>query len=153
MAAGALYYEDVEIGDGVGPVRRTITSEQVREFVGMWAHSRDTGRFTESGKAREHGQTAPIVPGAMSMAAVSQLLAGWSPTVTLRKVDVIFRQMVRHGAPLDVGGVVIDKRVADGGPQIECDVFIDEVDGGRLVMGHAVITLPMRGADTVGFRY
>ena len=149
MTAGALYYEDVEIGDGVGPVRRTITSEQVREFVGMWAHSRDTGRFTESEKAREHGQTAPIVPGAMSMAMVSQLLTGWSPTVTLRKVDVIFRQMVRHDTPLNVGGVVVDKRVADGGPQIECDVFIDEVDGGRLVMGHAVISLPMRGADDV----
>ncbi len=145
MTGALLYYEDVEIGDDIGPVRRTITDEQVREFVGIWVPGRDTSRFTQDKTAREHGQPAPIVPGAMSMAIVSQLFAGWSSTVTVRKVDAIFRQMVLHNTPLSVGGVVTDKRLNDGDPEAECDVFIDDGDGNRLVMGQALVTLPERG--------
>ena len=80
MAGDLLHYEDVEIGDDIGPVERTVTGEQVREFVGIWVPGRDTSRFTQEETAREHGQPAPIVPGAMSMAVVSQLLTGWSST-------------------------------------------------------------------------
>ena len=144
MAGAALYYEDVEIGDDIGPVRRTVTDEQVREFVRIWVPEGHKSRFTQDETARDHGQPAPIVPGAMSMAVVSQMLSGWSSTVTLRKVDVIFRQMVLHNTPLNVGGVVTDKRLADGAAHVECDVFIDAVEGNRLVMGQAVVTLPLR---------
>ena len=143
MAGAALYYEDVEIGDDIGPVRRTVTDEQVREFVRIWVPEGHNSRFTGDETARDHGQPAPIVPGAMSMAMVSQILTGWSSTVTLRKVDVIFRQMVLHNTPLNVGGVVTDKGQADGAAHVECDVFIDDVEGNRLVMGQAVVTLPM----------
>ena len=152
MSGGLLYYEDVEIGDDIGPVHRTISDRQVREFVGIWVPGRDTSRFTTEETAREHGQPAPIVPGAMSMAVVSQLLTGWSSTVTVRKVDVIFRQMVLHNAPLSVGGMVTDKRLNDGKPEVECDVFIDGSDGSdgsdgnRLVMGQALVTLPLKGS-------
>jgi acyl dehydratase len=145
VAGDLLHYEDVEIGDDIGPVERTVTGEQVREFVGIWVPGRDTSRFTQEETAREHGQPAPIVPGAMSMAVVSQLLTGWSSTVTLRKLDVIFRQMVLHNTPLSVGGVVTDKRLTDGNPEVECDVFIDDVQGNRLVMGQALVTLPRGG--------
>jgi len=144
VAGAALYYEDAEIGDAIGPVRRTVTDEQVREFVGIWVPGRDTSRFTQDETARDHGQPAPIVPGAMSMAVVSQMLTGWSSTVTLREVDVIFRQMVLHNTSLNVGGVVTDKRLKDGAAHVECDVFIDDVEGNRLVLGQAVVTLPLR---------
>jgi hypothetical protein len=144
MIGTPRYYDDVEIGDNIGPVNRTITGEQVRQFVGVWVSGRDTTRFTGDETVKEHGQPAPIVPGPMNMAVVAQLLTGWSSNVTVRKVDIIFRQMVLHDMPLSVGGVVTDKRLNDGVPEIQSDVFIDDVENNRLVMGNVVVRLPMR---------
>ena len=144
MIGTPLYYDDVEIGDSIGPVNRIITGEQVRQFVRVWVSGRDITRFTGEDTAREHGQPAPIVPGPMNMAMVAQLLTDWSSNVTVRKVDIIFRLMVLHNMPLSVGGVVTDKRLNDGVPEIQSDVFIDDVENNRLVIGNAVVKLPMR---------
>ena len=140
-----LRFEDVEIGDDIGPVERVVSTEQVREFVKVWGAESGPSRFTDQEIARSEGLPGPIVPGAMNMAMMSQILTGWSPGVALKKLDVVFRQVVPHNAPLRLQGVVTDKRVVDGEPRIECDVFMENAEGSRLVIGRATAALPMRG--------
>ena len=144
MGDADLYYEDVEIGDEVGPVVRRVTDEQVEEFVRISIGERDQGRFTDPEVARREGLPGPLVPGAMSIALFAQLLAGWSPTITFKSLDIVFRQVVQHNVPLTLKGVVTEKNLANGEPQIECDVFIENADGARLVMGKATVKVPMR---------
>ena len=145
MPDSGLYFEDVEMGDEVGPFERSITTDQVREFVQVWEARSGPSRFTDPDAAKAEGLPGAIVPGAMSMALMSQIITGWSPSMVLRKLDVVFRQMVPHNAPLTLQGIVTDKGVVDGQPQLECDVFMEDAEGTRLVIGKATVTLPTRG--------
>jgi acyl dehydratase len=142
--AKKLYFEDVEIGDEIGPVERVVTDEQVNEFVRIWGAERGPSRFTDASVARKEGLAGAMVPGALNMALLSQLLTGWSPGVTVKKLDVVFRQIVLHNVPLRLKGVVTDKNVVDGEPQLECDVFIEDQQGTRLVIGRGTVVVPIK---------
>ena len=145
MAEKELHFEDVEVGDDLGPVERTITDEQVQAFVEIWGAESGPSRFTSEEVAKGEGLPGMIVPGAMNVGVLSQLLTGWSSSVSLKMLDLMFRQMVRHNVPMELKGIVTDKNVVDGEPQVECDVWMEGPDGTRLVMGKAIVVLPTRG--------
>ena len=145
MAEKELHFEDVEVGDDLGPVERTITDEQVQAFVEIWGAESGPSRFTSEEVAKGEGLPGMIVPGAMNVGVLSQLLTGWSSSVSLKMLDLMFRQMVRHNVPMQLKGIVTDKNVVDGEPQVECDVWMEGPDGTRLVMGKAIVVLPTRG--------
>ena len=141
-----LRYEDVEIGDDIGPVSRVVTNDHVRQFVGIWRSEESASRFTDDEVAKREGLPGPIVPGPMNVALVAQLITGWTPSVRIKKLDVVFRQLVRHDVPIQIAGVVTDKDVVDGEPRLECDVYMEGENGSRLVIGKATVTLPARGS-------
>ncbi len=139
-----IYFEDVDIGDDIGPQERVVDVEQVRRFLSVRGGTPGVSRFTDDDYAKSEGLDGAIVPGAMNITILSQLLTGWAETARLRKLDVVFRGMVPHNKPLTLSGIITDKDVIDGEPRIECDVFLQNEEGTRLVIGNAVVTLPMR---------
>lgn len=139
-----LYYEDVEIGDDIGPQQRVVDVEQVRRFMSVRGGSPGPSRFTDDDFAKSEGLAGAIVPGAMNITILSQLLTGWAETVRLRKLDVVFRGMVPHNKPLTLSGIITDKDIVDGVPHLECDVFMQNEEGTRLVIGNAIVSLPLR---------
>ena len=142
--ADELWYDDVDIGDDIGPVERVVNLDQVEKFLSIRRTEGRLNRFTSDEAAQKEGLPGAIVPGAMNIAMMSQLLTGWSPSVTLKKLDVVFRGMVPHNTPLLVSGIVTDKDIVDGVPQLECDVVLENEDSVKLVIGNATITLPRR---------
>ena len=145
MPADALYFEDIEVGDEIGPIERTIDHEQVIEFIEAWTGNTGPSRFTDREVAVNEGLAGPIVPGVMAMALMSRLvLTDWSPTVSLKKLDVVFRKVVPHDEPHRFSGIVTDKSVVDGEPQLECDVFLEDQEGTRLIIGKATVALAAR---------
>ena len=101
-------------------------------------------RFTDDAYARSEGLPGAIVPGALNMAMMSQPLTGWSPTLTVKKLEVVFRQVVPHNSPLSLKGIVTAKHVVDDEPQLECDLSMEDEDGTPHVIGNATVVLPMR---------
>ena len=144
MAGAELYYEDVEFGDDIGPVERVVTDDEVKEFLSVRQPHVGPSRFTDAEHARSEGLPGAIVPGAFNMAIMSQLITDWSPSVTLRKLDVVFRQVVPHNKPLKIQGIVTDKNIIDGEAQLECDVYMENEEGTRLLIGKATVVLPSR---------
>ena len=142
-----LYYEDVEIGDDIGPQERVVNVDQVRRFLSVRGGTPVDSRFTSDEYAKGEGLAGAIVPGAMNITILSQLLTGWADTVRLRKLDVVFRGMVPHNRPLTLSGIITDKDVVEGEPRLECDVFLQNEEGTRLVIGNAIVVLPMRGDE------
>ncbi len=145
MGIKELFYEDVEIGEEIGPLEKVITDEQVLLFVQVWGRGNRPSRFTDPEVAKKEGLPGTIVPGAMNMAFLSQLLTDWSPNVTLKKLDVVIRQSVLHNSPYHLKGIVTDKSIVDGESRLEVDVFLESPEGERPVGGKAVITLPLKG--------
>lgn len=144
MNTNIVYFEDVELGDDIGPITRTVESDQVLEFVSLRESDPKPSRFTSEEAAKEEGLPNAIVPGAMNIALMSQILTDWSPTVCLKKIDVVFRGMVPHEKPLTFSGLVTDKDDSGNSTDLECDIVMENQEGVRLVIGHAEFALPTK---------
>ena len=137
-----LYFEDVEIGDDIGPIKRSVTDEDVIGFVSVREKEITPSRFTSNEVANSEGMPEAIVPGPMNIALMSQILTDWSDTVCLLKIDVVFRQTVPHNKDLTFSGIVTDKDETGDSTKLECDVVMENSDGVKLVIGTGVIALP-----------
>ena len=137
-----LYFEDVEIGDDIGLIKRSVTDENVIEFVSVREKEITPSRFTSNEVANSEGMPEAIVPGPMNIALMSQILTDWSDTVCLLKIDVVFRQTVPHNNDLTFSGIVTDKDETGDSTKLECDVVMENSDGVKLVIGTGVIALP-----------
>ena len=140
----ARYFEDVELGDEIGPQERDITTDAVIAFCRLWGTPMPN-RFTDKKAAEAVQLTDPIVPGIMGMGMMAQLFTDWSPNGTLKHLDVVFRQPVPH-ASVVISGVVTDKREEGGENLVDCDVYLSNGASGRLIGGKAIISLPSRPA-------
>jgi len=140
-----LYYEDVELGDEIGPIYREVTDAEVLQALSVWGPGTGPSRFTSMDVAKREGLSNAIVPGSMNIAILGQLVTNWSQTVILRKLDVVFRGMVPHNRPLTLKGIVTDKVLVEGVPQLDIDVVMENEEGTPLVIGKATITIPKSG--------
>jgi acyl dehydratase len=145
MNRDQLYFEDVDIGDEIESIERTVTLQQVRAFLAIRGGLKEPRRFTDEVYAKSEGLPYAIVPGALNSAMLAQLLTSWSPTVFLKQFEVSFRRPVPHNTTLELKGVVTAKEVVNDEPQISCDVLIESEEGTVHVIGHATVVLPMQG--------
>ena len=140
------FFEDAELGDDIGPLETRITTAQVIEFTKAWGQNDRPSRFTSEEVAISEGLPGAVVPGIMHMGYVSRLVTEWADGVTLKHLDVIWRQFVPHNADLKLHGIVTDTREEDGEGILEADVYLDSAEGVRHVTGKAIFSLPRRGS-------
>ena len=138
------FFEDVEVGDEIGPLEIVATDEGVVSFCELWGSTMPS-RFTDRAIAEQARLSGPIVPGIMSMALMSQLLTAWAGPAALRDLDLVFRQPVPHNQPLIITGTVTDTRQENGENLVECDILMTTGEGNRHVGGKAVVALTARG--------
>ncbi len=142
MAEGNFpFFEDIELGDEIGPVELVATDENVATFCELWGNPMPN-RFTDPAVAQAAGLPSPIVPGVMSMAIMSQALTDWAGPEALKDLDLVFRQPVPHNKPLFISATVTDTRQESDENIIECDVLMTGAAGERYVGGTAIIALP-----------
>lgn len=134
-------FDDVELGDEIGPLETEATDSSVVAFCQVWT-DRIPNRFTDQETAEKAGLPGTIVPGIMAMAMVTRLLTQWAGPVSLKDLDVIFRQPVPHHQPLTISGTVTDTRREEGENLVECDVMMTGTQGERYVSGKAIVALP-----------
>lgn len=137
------YFEDLELGDQIGPLPTAAASENVARFCQIWSPP-TPNRFTDPQTARESGMDGPIVPGIMALAMLAQLLTDWAGPDAIRDLDVVFRQPIPHNRPLTLEATITDLRQENGQNLAECDILMLGAQGERHVGGKAVIALPAR---------
>ena len=137
------YFEDLELGDLVGPIETLATDESVASFCQVWSPP-TPNRFTDAETARSSGMAGPIVPGIMAMAMMAQLLTDWAGPDCIRDLDVVFRQPVPHNSPLTLEATITDLRQETGQNLAECDILMVGSQGERHVGGRAIVSLPSR---------
>ncbi len=143
MAERTIYFEDVELGDEIGPLERVARDHDVMDFCQLWGNPMPN-RFTDQEIADKARLPGPILPGIMSMALMSQLLTDWASPESLKDLDLVFRQPVPHNKPLRISATVTDTRQEDGENLVVCDILMTGVEGERYVGGTALLSLPNR---------
>ena len=141
-----LYFEDVDLGDEIGPAILSLSDEQVVAFCSLWGNPAPN-RFTDQAEAERVGLSEPIVPGIMSMALVSRVLTDWAGPGTVADLDLVFRSSVPHNQPLHVGIQISDTDQDADGNRVQCDITMTgPVPDRPYVIGTALLNLPSRDA-------
>tara|TARA_B110000014_G_scaffold253966_1_gene234005 strand:+ start:278 stop:730 length:453 start_codon:yes stop_codon:yes gene_type:complete len=147
------YIEDIDLGDEFGPVQIEVKPNDVIDFCKTWIRDEENSknifnaaptRFTDEEFAKTEGLPGAIVPGIMSMAYLARLLNTAWPDGTITQLDVVFRQLVLHNQIINLVGVVTDTVSEDDQNFIECDVYIENSEGSRLVGGKARLDIPSK---------
>jgi acyl dehydratase len=134
-----ISFDEVDVGDELPVLRVTFSNADVRRY----AETADMpgGRFMSDEEARAEGLPGQIMPGNLSMALFTRLLASWSEGVRIKRLSATFRGLVFPNTPLLVTAVVTEKHTSDHGNFIECDLLLETEDGERKVTGTATIEI------------
>jgi acyl dehydratase len=130
-------YQDVQIGDALGPQEIFLSKDRVRAYAsttGMWVP-----RFTDDEGARKEGLPGMITPGNMSLALLSKLVTDWlgSSGAKLVRLGTTYRQPVMPDHTIMLQGFVTHRNDADR--TAEMDIWIENEEAERLVIGTATV--------------
>ena len=141
--AGAPYWEDVEEGTEIPPLRKNVSTRQLVQYAGA---SLD---FYEIHYDKDYalGNDLPgqIIHGALKNAFLAQLMTDWlQDQGTLKKLSCQYRGMDVPGDDLVCGGTVTRKYMENGLPLVDCDIWLQNSKGERTTPGSATVVLPQR---------
>lgn len=133
-------FDAIKIGDTLGPQEIPLSKEQVRTYArtcGM-----DVPRFTDDEGARAEGLPGMIAPGNLSLGMLSRLVTDWigQSGARLARLGTTYRQPVQPGHTIALSGFVTHIEPAE--KRVEIDVWIENEDAERLVIGTASVEFP-----------
>ena len=144
MSAKVRYFEEVQTGEELPPMRKQI------DLPHMMAYGAATWDFIrihyDADYVRERGFKAPFVDGQMLGGILAQHVQDWAgPDAFLRKLSFRNRLMSYPGDSFICYGVVTDKYIEDGQALVACDLWVENQKGERVVQpASAVLRLPQR---------
>ena len=141
------YFDEIELGDEIGPVEKIATDEGVANFCDVWG-APTPNRFTDAETAAKSGMPGTIVPGIMTMAMMAQLLTDWGGPGSIIDLDLVFRQPVPHNRPLTLAATITDLREEADENLVECDILMTGPEGERYVGGKAIVVLTARDGSS-----
>lgn len=133
----ARAFDEIEIGDEIGPTTHVLTATVVQRFATV-VRMIDR-RFLDPAVAQQKGFTSPIVPGPLSANLLTQMLTDYFPGWRLRTLGLSFRSPVKHGEQLTCWGTVTEKGMSEGVPTVHCDLIAETAQGERAVVGTAIL--------------
>ncbi len=130
-------FEEIEIGDEIGPVSYAPTIEDIQRYASV-VRMVDR-RFLSQEVAQQRGFQQPIVPGPLSSTFLVRILmehfSGWR----LQTFAISFRTPIRHGDSLSFWGTVTQKEEQQGSATVHCDVIVENSNGDRAIVGTATL--------------
>lgn len=130
-------FDDVNEGDEIEVAAVFHAKDAVRAYAQACAIY--FPRFTDDEGARREGLPGMITPGNMSMGLVSSYLERWAGPGALRRLGTTFRGLLLPDRPIRICGVVTQRD--DAARTVEVDVWIENDDGERAVIGTATLAL------------
>ena len=146
METPIRYFEDVKVGDELPALRKEISMAR------MMAYGASTWDFIrihyDADFVREKGFKGPFLDGQMLGGFLAQQVQDWAgPRAFLRKLGFQNRVMVFPGDTVTGHGVVTGTRIDGGEALVECDLWMENQDGDKVVQpATAVVRFPQRGA-------
>lgn len=137
------YFEDIQPGDELPPLRKTPSTADLVMFSGA------VGDFSPIGfdlrYAREAGLEGVVVQGGLKTAYLGQLLHDWvAPGGVIRCLASQYRGMDYPNQPLLCRGIVTRTYEEDGAALVDLDVWTENAAGFHTSPGTATVALPRR---------
>jgi acyl dehydratase len=141
------WYEDVAVGDRLGPLTRETSRLQLAVYT---AASRDISLIhLDPELARASGLPDVIVQGSLKAAFLASLATAFAGEYgTVRRLTVQYRGVDVPGTPVVAHGVV--ERLDPERGFVECRVWLESAAGDEATRGSASIELPRRPLTPAG---
>ena len=104
----------------------------------------DFPRFTDDEGARKEGLPGMIAPGVLSMGLLARLISEWNQAAQITRIGTTFRSPVLPDCNIHLLGFVTQKD--DEQHIADCDIWMENDDGERWVIGTAAVALPTKTA-------
>ena len=132
MIEKARRFEDIQIGDEITPLVKEIGMARMMAYgAATWDFIR---LHYDADYARELGFEAPFVDGQMMGGFLTQHVQDWAgPGAFLRKLAFRNRVMAYPGDSLTCHGVVTDVSSTEEGGMVECDLWMENQRGEKVV--------------------
>jgi hydroxyacyl-ACP dehydratase HTD2-like protein with hotdog domain len=143
MAEGQVYFEDVEVGMAVPPLRKKPSNTLLFLYSAVtWNPQRI---HYDKEYTLTEGYRDIIVHGPLRGAFLSQFMTQWiGDEGTLKKLSYSNRDIAYVNEPLTCKGTVTRKWVAGGKGYVDCEIWVENEHGSRLTPGQATVILPRR---------
>ena len=125
-------FEEINIGDTLGPLEIVVTKDQCRTFAKVCGFGDVAGRFTDEEAAKKEGLPGIILPGNMSLALLSKLVTDWigAGNARVARMSTTYHKIMLHG---------FITHTTPAEHTAEVDVWIENEEGERLVTGTATM--------------
>ena len=132
MIGKARRFEDIQIGDEITPLVKEIGMARMMAYgAATWDFIR---LHYDADYARELGFESPFVDGQMMGGFLTQHVQDWAgPGAFLRKLAFRNRVMAYPGDSLTCHGVVTDVSSTEEGGMVECDLWMENQRGEKVV--------------------
>ena len=132
MIERARRFEDIQIGDEITPLVKEIGMARMMAYgAATWDFIR---LHYDADYARELGFESPFVDGQMMGGFLTQHVQDWAgPGAFLRKLAFRNRVMAYPGDSLTCHGVVTDVSSTEEGGMVECDLWMENQRGEKVV--------------------
>ncbi len=138
MKQGLLSFDTLDAGDELPPTTVDLGAEFVRDHA--IAMGMNAPRFTDGDGARKEGLPGQITPGNMSLGLLTNALLRWLPDARLARIGTTFRGLALAGTKAHLHAMVTEKSDADR--TVECDLWMENDEGDRTVIGTATLRFP-----------
>jgi acyl dehydratase len=140
---GAVYAEDVNIGDTLPPLSKgPVQQIQLTRYAGASGDFNPIHQDDEFAKAA--GMGGVFAHGMLSMGFVAQALTDWAGAGRVRKLGVRFAALVRLKDVVTCHGRVVSKSSKDDAHLVELEIWAENQRGEKVVTGRATVALPSR---------
>ncbi|HUY17894.1 MAG TPA: MaoC/PaaZ C-terminal domain-containing protein [Candidatus Binataceae bacterium] len=139
-AADGRHFATIEIGEALGPHEIVIGKARARAYAAVCGMG--SGRFHDDEAARAEGLPGIIIPGNFSLGLLSKLVTDWlgAGPGRLKRIGTTYRAMVFPERRLLLQGFVT--HLEPESRAVEIDVWIENEDNERLVIGTATAEFP-----------
>lgn len=137
------YYEDINVGDIIGPTIKNIDRKQLVMYAGA---SLDFNEFHYDDEvAKKAGHKGIIIHGALKSAWLAKLVVDFiGEKGILKKFNVSYRGVDFPYENLKLYGKVIKKQIINSVGNLELEVFLENEDGIVTTPCFAEIELPLK---------
>jgi len=142
-----LFFESVRVGDGITPLEKEATLKDFKtpEIFGVDLTSepeRVDGQAADLGVDSLH--TSKIFGGVSMLQFLSEMMTNWLPDirgwVQGGKLSAKFIRIVQFDEIITCHGQVKEKKEKDGNRYLVCDVWVENADGEKVVVGEATVS-------------
>ncbi len=133
-----MNFDAIAIGDPIPSIEKHITQDMINRWAEVSTDFNPLHVDPEFAKKTRFGGT--IAHGHIALSFLCEMLHGWLGKGWLsggRLLEVKFVAPIRPGYTVAAKGTVVEKRSEAGGNVVKGEIFIENQDGEKCVVGYA----------------